>query len=239
MMGASNGSEAAASRGRGSRFTYIEVLTAALLSLAAVMTAWAAFQSTKWSGVQANNYSMASAARVESTRASAEAGQLTVIDVSTFIAWIDALSSEPRAGETTGLEPDGRYTPRAGTASGFFHQRFRDEFRPAVQAWLATNPLTNPAAPRSPFAMPEYQLGATDRSAELEEQAERFAATARAANQNGDNYVLMTILFSMVLFFAGISSKLDQLRLRIALFSAAVVIFATATIIIATFPKEF
>jgi hypothetical protein len=58
-----------------------ELLEAVLLAIAAVLTAWAGFQSTKWSGVQADSYSRAGAARTESVRASTTAGQLTAIDV--------------------------------------------------------------------------------------------------------------------------------------------------------------
>ena len=116
----------------------LELVAALLLAMAAVTTAWAAFQSTKWGGVQADSYSQASAARVESTRASTEAGQLAVVDVNTFTSWVAALSAEARDGAPTGLRPDGTYTPQPGTESGFLFERFRDEFRPAVEAWLAT-----------------------------------------------------------------------------------------------------
>ncbi|TDC49626.1 hypothetical protein E1212_17620 [Jiangella ureilytica] len=180
----------------------------------------------------------ASAARVESTRASTEAGQLTVIDVTTFTSWVAALSAERRAGVAAGLAPDGSYTPQAGTESGFLYERFRDEFRPAVEAWLATQPLTDPAAPRTPFGMPEYQLDSRDRSAALERDAETFAAQARDANQRGDNYVLMTIVFAVVLFFAGVSSNLDTARARVALVGAAAVVLVAAAAVVATFPIE-
>lgn len=216
-----------------------ELFAALLLSLSVVMTAWAAFQSTKWSGEQANNYSNAGAARIESTRASTEAGQLTVIDVSTFTAWVAALSAERRAGSSAGLEPDGAYTPQLDAESGFLFERFRDEFRPAVDAWLATDPLTDPAAPRTPFAMPEYHLAAVDQAAELQQQAEVFAAEAREANQYGDNYVLMTIVFAVVLFFAGVSSNIDTTRARVALLAVAAVVLLVAAVIVATFPVQF
>jgi hypothetical protein len=217
------------------RFEFIE---AVLLALAAVLTAWTAFQSTKWGGVQANNYAQASATRVESSRASTRAGQLSVIDVDTFIAWVDALSAEERAGQRNGLAPDGTYTPNLERESGFYYERFREEFKPAVHAWLAERPLTNPDAPLTPFATPEYSLAEDERAAQLERDAESFAADARAANQHGDNYVLMTILFATVLFFAGISSKMDTFRARVFLLGCAVVVFLVASGIVLSFPKE-
>jgi hypothetical protein len=40
----------------------------------------------------------------------------------------------------------------------FYRTRFRDEFEPAFDAWIALDPLENPDAPPSPLGMPEYQL---------------------------------------------------------------------------------
>jgi hypothetical protein len=61
-----------------------ELFEAIVLAIAAVLTAWAAFQATKWTGVQADDYSRAAAARTESTRASTQAGELTTVDADTF-----------------------------------------------------------------------------------------------------------------------------------------------------------
>ena len=50
-----------------------ELMEAIVVAIAALLTAWAAFQATKWSGVQADDYSRAGAARTESTKASTRA----------------------------------------------------------------------------------------------------------------------------------------------------------------------
>jgi hypothetical protein len=215
-----------------------ELFEAIVLAVAAVLTAWAAFQATKWSGVQADSYSRAGAARTESSRVSTRAGQLTVIDVNTFTSWIAALGAEQRAGEENGLSDDGTYAPQPGTESAFVYQRFRPEMRTAVDAWLATKPRANPGAPPTPFAMPEYKVAETQQAADLERQAEAYAADARRANQRGDNYVLMTILFASVLVLLGIGSKMDTLRARTFLFATAGIILAVATVVLFTFPIE-
>ena len=41
--------------------------------------------------------------------------------------------------------------------SDFYFERFRPDFKPAVQAWLDTNPFDNPDAPPHPFVMKEYK----------------------------------------------------------------------------------
>ncbi len=215
-----------------------ELLEAILLAVAALLTAWAAFQSTKWSGVQADDYSRAGAARTESTRASTRAGQLTVVDVNTFTSWIAAIGAEQRAGDATGVS-SGTYTPQPGSESAFLYARFRPEFRTAFDAWVATDPLGNAAAPPTPFAMADYKVADAQRSDELERQADAFSALARQANQRGDNYVLMTILFASVLVMAGIGSKMDTFRARVLLFATAGVTLLVAATVLFTFPIEF
>ena len=53
----------------------------------------------------------------------------------------------------------------------FYYARFRDEFEPAVKAWVATKPLKNPDAPLTPFAMPEYKLAAREEAERQDEIA--------------------------------------------------------------------
>ena len=59
----------------------------------------------------------------------------------------------------------------------FYFARFRAEFKPAVDAWVATRPLQNADAPLTPFAMPQYRVAA---------QAEARAARGRGGGAVGD-----------------------------------------------------
>ncbi|MEU2200117.1 hypothetical protein [Isoptericola sp. NPDC019482] len=216
----------------------VELVATVLLALATVVTAWSAFQATKWSGVQANSYAAAGAARAESTRASTEAGQLTVMDVTAFASWIDAVAAETRAGKDSGLADDGTYEPVDGTQSEFLYTRFRPEMVPAFDAWLATDPLHDDDAPRTPFLMPEYRLEAQARAEADLDRAEDLSATARQANQTGDNYVLTSILFASVALFAALSTKLAHRTARRGLLGVATVLFVVSTVVVLTFPKE-
>ena len=94
----------------------------------------------------------------------------------------------------------------------FYFKRFRQEFRPAVNAWVATRPLKNPNAPPTPFAMPQYRLEARAEADRLEAEAEAFAAQVRRNIQRASNYVLGVVLFASALFFAGMSTKLTSPR---------------------------
>ncbi len=214
----------------------LELIEAIVLSIAAVLAAWTGFQSAKWSGVQANSYSQAGASRVESTKQSTLAGQETTVDVITFTQWLQAAEQEGLLAQpATANEP---YVPDPNSLSGFLYERFRPEFKVAVDAWVATHPRINPKAPATPFVMPQYQVTAAKDAASLDRKAESQSATARAANQRSDNYVLMTIVFATVLFFAGISSKMDTFRARVFLLGMAIALLVGAIVVVGSFPKD-
>ncbi len=197
---------------------HLELLATILLAIAAVATAWSSYQSSRWSGVQAIDFSRANAARVESTRASTEAGQETQVDVLTFTQWVNA------------------YASKEHELAHFYFDRFRAEFEPAVKAWIATDPLKNPKAPPVPFAMPQYKLASETESQKLLREAEGATAEARQSNQRSDNYVLAVVLFAAALFFAGISTKLSVPSQRVAVLALGYLLFVGATIWVATFP---
>lgn len=197
---------------------HLELLATILLAIAAVATAWSSYQSARWSGIQAIDFSRANAARVESARASTEAGQKLQIDVTTFTQWADA------------------YAAREAVLANFYFNRFRREFKPAVRAWIATKPLKNPHAPPVPFSMPQYKLAAESESQKLAEAAEKATAEAQQSNQRSDNYVLAVVLFAASLFFAGISTKLSAPSQRVALLAFGYVLFFGTAIWLATFP---
>lgn len=214
----------------------IELIATIVMSAAAILTAWAAFQSAKWSGVQAVEFSSANAARIESTRLDTRAGQLTAIDVDVFLSWLEAVEDELQQGQQV-IEPDGSFTQTDGTLSGFFYKRMRSEFRPALEAWLVTRPLTNPDAPATPFVTDAYQLPDAKAADGKLEEAKQHTDRALQANQNSDNHVLTAVALALAIFFGGISSKLEVKRNRWIAISLATVIFLGAATTLAVLPK--
>jgi len=200
-----------------------------------VFTAWAAFEAGKWSGEQSIKFSEAGAARTESARADTTAGQLAQVDVAMFIDWVTALSNEMRDGAIPSIS-DQPYAPTQGTVSGFLFLRMREEFRPALDAWLATDPVSNPDAPSTPFDMSEYVVAAADEADRLTAVADQAAEDGRTANQNGDNYVLTAVLFAAVLFFAGVASRLENLWNRVFVNVVGIVAVAVGAVILIRLP---
>jgi hypothetical protein len=215
----------------------VELVATILMALAAIFTAWAAFQSAKWSGEQATSFSQAGAARTESTRFDTRAGQQAGIDVAIFTSWLDALNAELRTGEIEPLESASEYLPAPGTLSSFYFDRMRPEFKVALEAWLKLDPLQTEGAPASPFAMEEYVLATAVEAARLQDLADQHAADAAVANQTSDDYVLTVVAFALVLFFGGISSKLGEKRNRYLTIGAALFLFSGATWVLLALPK--
>jgi hypothetical protein len=197
---------------------WVEIVAALLLALAAVATAWSSYQSTRWNGEQTKASSRTNAIRIQATRAETLAEAETEIDVATYIQWIDAHASTDTAQED------------------FYRKRFRPEFKPAFNAWIATKPFTNPDAPLTPFAMPQYRLAATAEAERLDKAAEASSALVRRNIQHASNYVLGVVLLTVALFFAGMSTKLHTPGVGKAMLAVGCVLFVGTAAWIATFP---
>jgi hypothetical protein len=189
-----------------------------LLAVAAVATAWCSYQATRWNGEQAKTSAAASATRFQAARSSDLANAQTEVDVATFSQWADA------------------YARNEQKLADFYRTRFRTEFRPAVEAWIAMRPLKNPGAPLTPFAMPEYHPAASAEAVRLDKQAEALGAEVRSDIQRASNYVLGVVLCAVALFFAGISTKLSAPRLQAATLIAGCLVFLGTIGWVLTFP---
>jgi hypothetical protein len=196
-----------------------ELAATLLLAIAAVATAWAAYQSARWHGEQAEAQGASVPARVESTRAANVANRQAEIDVALFTQWVHAYALDETELAT------------------FYGRPFRAEFKPAFTAWVATRPLTNRDAPLSPFATPQYKLAATAKSDALELQAAAFSARVGRFIQRADNnYSLAVVLFAASLFFAGISTRLHSYTPKMIVIALGDTRFFRSMISISTFP---
>jgi hypothetical protein len=197
---------------------WLEIASVIMLSIVAIATAWNSYQAARWSSKAGILYSQASARRVESTRASTTAGQLTIIDISLFTNWINA------------------YANKDDRLMQFYQKRFRLEFKPAFDAWLATDPANNPDAPPSPFAMPEYVLASTQKADQFEAEATNFFNEGKQSIENSTRYALNTVFLALVLFFVGISTRFKLLWLRLVILVLATGILVYGLYNLAVFP---
>jgi hypothetical protein len=168
---------------------WVDVASVVLISVATVLTAWCGYESARWTALQTQQYNEASAQRLTAAVASARTNALETIDVATFLEFIRS------------------YATGTSVETTFIYRRFRPEMRRAVDAWIATKPLKNPDAPSTPFAMTQYRLKTEADAARFNQVASATFQNATEANEHGDAYVRLTVIFAAVLFLAGISTK--------------------------------
>ncbi|MEJ2541270.1 MAG: hypothetical protein P8188_15095 [Gemmatimonadota bacterium] len=197
----------------------LEILTVVVMGLSGVATAWSSYQAALWSGVQAEAYSSASGLRVESTRATATANTQRSVDVAVYMGWIEAYARDDER------------------VMDFYRARFRDEFGPAFEAWIATRPGQNPDAPATPFAMEDYQLRQEALADSLVVEAEATFSEGREANRHSDRYVLALVLFATVLFLTGLTHTLGGGASAVSLLGLSLVLFAAAVYGLLALPR--
>jgi hypothetical protein len=192
---------------------WLEVVAAILLALATLCSAWCAYQAARWRSLEAERFNEATAARVHATDAEDLADQQMSVDADMFMAYTEVLHGG-----------DLEY------ASYMEANLFRDEMKTAVLAWKATDPFNNPDAPATPFEMAEYRNENLEQSMALESEAQDKTAEAQEAIRHSDNYILLTVLFASVLFFAGICTKFKKEGPRILVLVTGCTLFAASVV---------
>lgn len=208
-----------------------------IMSVAAVGTAWAGFQSAAWNNLQTHTYAEASQLQLEAGRKASEANSLRAIDVVSFAEWISAVNAEAIAG--TAARPEDGWRPVPGAAATFVYERFRYEFRSAFDAWLALEPLTSSNAPPTPFTMAEYRLASQEEADSLAVEAEHHEADAQEAGAVAGNYVLSGVLLALVIFFAALGNKMDAGASRDIMLGLSGVTLLASIVVLATYPVRF
>jgi hypothetical protein len=199
---------------------FLSTAAAALMSAAALGTSWSSFQSTMWGQRQQDAAIRAGQARLHATTADMQAMQTRTLDVGLFSSWLNASK-----------------TNHAELAS-IYVARFRPEFRPAFNAWMATHPFQNPQAPPSPFGLKEYHLALDDVAELLSKQAEVSAGDAAVASARSAEYMLNTVVFAIVLFFAGTTHDASRHRAtRIFMLGIALAAAILATSNLVRYPR--
>jgi hypothetical protein len=188
---------------------WVETLSTILLSLATLLSAWCVFQASQWNGEQyfrINDENLANQLRVQSA--------MTVnLRKSTETQFLLLYLSASSSGNT-------KY-------ADFLRQRFPSHLEKAMLAWLALDPFNNNSAPKSPMFMKEYIIPESSDVEKYSKQVLDFKNLANDADKNSDNYMLMSLILSMTLFFCGLSgvanSHLSQ-RILISIATLALIL---------------
>ncbi len=196
-----------------------ELIAVILLSITTILTAWSGFQSSKWGGAMSVSFSQASSARIAAARSDGDANRRVTVQVGLFTQWLQAATTDDK------------------TLMDLLVTRFPEPLASTFPIWLATDPLTNPEAPSSPFVMPEYQVPELADAAAYDATADAKFAEALDDNARGDNYTLLTVAFASVLFFSAISGRMRSRRSQWALLGVGMVVFAICRALPALVPE--
>jgi hypothetical protein len=196
-----------------------ELLAVILLSVTTILTAWSAFESSKWGGAMSISFSQASAARIEAASLRGTANERTALQVGLWVQWVNAVGSDNTK------------------VASFLEDRFPEPLATAQSDWLATDPLKSEGAPQSPFAMPSFVVPESTEATQADARADELFATALRNNQRGDNYTLLTVLFAAVLFFTAMSSRLERPGSRWSMLAFGFVLAVVGVVFLGTFPK--
>lgn len=190
----------------------LELLSVMLMALIIIFTAWSAYQSTLWGGIQTFRLVDVNAANRQAAELNIQQTQYSMVDAMMFFQYVNAVNDNDQK------------------LSDFYFERFRPDFKPAVQAWLDTNPFDNHDAPPHPFVMKEYKRTFAEQAEQKLKIAESKMDEAQQANQNSDNYVLFTVIYASILFLGSIATKFSSIKLNEICFVIGVISFTVITV---------
>ncbi len=202
----------AAGKEHGRHDRWLSIVEALLLSFVAVLAAYSGYAAAKWGTESSLTLARASAERTKANRADTEAIVTRTLDSVSFNAWFTAF--------TAGNANDERLAEK----------RMRPGYRPAFNAWLATDPEHNPDAPPGPAYMPQYVVPQDAVAKAHDAKADIAFAEGSEAGQTADRYIRATVFLATVLFLVGISGHFRIQQARMGLIGAAGLLLVFAVI---------
>jgi hypothetical protein len=181
-----------------------------LLSLVAVLAAYSGYAAAKWGTESSLKLAKASSLRAKANRFDTEAIVTRTLDSVSFNAWFSAFSVGNK------------------NAQRLAAKRFRPGYRPAFNAWLATDPAHNPNAPPGPAYMPNYVIPQDKAANAADTAADEAFVQGSDAGATADKYIRDTVFLATVLFLVGISGhfRVRQARFGLIGVGAALLVFS-------------
>jgi hypothetical protein len=197
----------------------VEVAEVIVLAVVAILTAWSGFQASKWEGRQSLLYGQAFTERFHADKAATLGSQELAANSAIFTAWLQA-----HAANNAQLQSQ-------------YEARFTSDYKKAFDAWLATDPFTNPNAPSGPASMPQYQNSYRAQATHFNNQAYSTFNEGTAARDTSDKYVRDTVLLATVLFLVALAQRLNARAARIGLNLVALGVLIFAGTEVLTLPR--
>lgn len=201
------------------RKQWVEPVTALLMALATLSTAWCSYQSAAWTRNANRLMNENNALERRASVLTLQGMQSATIHTAMFMQML--------AAQQAGNEK----------LANFYVERFPPDVRKAYDAWLAQKPFENPSAAAHPFVSELYELRGAPEAGEASAKAAACLVQARLAGSVSGQYLANTVLFATVLFFASASGKFEQRRVRLTAFAFAAAVFAFSLVRMAILPR--
>ena len=197
---------------------WFEPVVAILMAVTTLGTAWCSYESAKWNGESSGDAAQADRLERHAAALHFEGNQIMNTQITIFMGLIDA--------QLSGNEK----------VANFYSSRLGGELRKAYDAWLAQKPFENPKAAPHPFVPELYQPRFTKEVKEALTDAARHSERAKKKGSIAATYLANTVLFAMVLFFAGAAGKFDSRRVRLGALFFAIAVFLFSFVRMVTLP---
>jgi len=201
------------------RLEAIEILEAVLLALVAVLTAWSGYQAAKWDGASAREYATSSRLRANGNTLQLTSNQQLIYNTQTLGTWLQAST----IGDTK--------------LAAIMARRFTPNYAVAFDAWIKTNPLTDPAAPAGPRFMPEYKDPLAVQARALDGHATDAFGAGVESRDRAEHYVRVTVLLAAVLFLIALGQRFKFRGVRVAVLSVAGIMLVYTLITVLSYPR--
>ena len=196
----------------------VEILEAVLLAVVALATALSGYQAARWDGESAKEYATSSRLRVQAQSAQLSSNQTLLYNSGNLDSWLQAKTSGQAALAT------------------LLEQRFTPEYEVAFQAWLKTDPLTNPDSPPGPRYMPEYKDPLAEQAKSQDEQATEAFDKGVTDRVTAEKYVRVTVILAAVLFLVAIGQRFSLRNVRVGVNIVAGAFLLYCFVLIAIYP---
>lgn len=192
----------------------LEVLTAIVLGLGTTGAAYAAYQASLYDGNSLDAYTEGLLKSSDASKMTLEAQNNFTYDMITWMQWQGHIVA---AEKLSGKEAEVEQALADSVATDFIEERLK----------LAMEWSDKESAKQGKFISPleseDYALELFAEAFDTEAAMKATIEKARKANNTGDEYTLLTVLFTISLFFAGIATVFKRDPVKIALLGAGAV----------------
>ncbi len=187
----------------------LEVLAVALLGVATIGSAWCGYQATRWNGEEGDLARESATVQVEAARQFGLATQIVSYDSNMIGQYAIATASDNE------------------DLRRFYRETLiRPEFLPILERW--EEQVATGESPDNLLEDQDYVDAQLEPYRVTVAEAEALSVEAQRAGNEGDDYVLTTLILASALFFAGLTTSFRVRFARLLLLGGATLLIAFA-----------